>query len=283
MRAALRKPVHVLAQAFRRFNEHEGLFIASGLAFNLLLCLLPFLLIVASLYGYWLESSQAAQQKVLGVIGGAFPEATHKLQGSLLNLLEDRQLLGAVGLLALVLAASRLFGGVRVVLRLTYGQELDLNLITGKLFDMGMVALACALLLLSLAMSSAVTFMEELVRAWLAEAGYDVARLNQFAAHAMAYAFSAAMFFILYRMPLPRSVPTSIVLCTALLVGLLWEMAKWLFELYLSKAPTYDVLYGSFGVLVILILWINYTAILFVIGAELGAAMLAARKKRRPG
>ncbi|MEK7726894.1 MAG: YihY/virulence factor BrkB family protein [candidate division KSB1 bacterium] len=275
----LRTASRVWAQTLHRFSAHEGLFLASGLAFNLLLCLLPFMLIVASLYGFLLESSQAAQQKLLGLIGSAFPEATHKLQASLLKLLDDRQILGAVGLLTLVLAASRLFGGIRVVLRITYQDELDLNLLTGKLFDMGMVVLACALLLLSLGLSSVVTFMEELSTAWLAERGFDVGRSNQVAAHAFAYAFSAAMFFVMYRMPLPRRVPTSIVLVTALLVGLLWEMAKWLFEFYLSQVPTYDVLYGSFGVLVILVLWINYTAIIFVLGAELGAAMLMGRKK----
>lgn len=280
MRATLSLPFRIVAQAFRRFNEHEGLFIASGLAFNLLLCLLPFTLIVASLYGYFLESSQAAQQRLLGLLGNAFPEATHTLRETLLNLLGDRKILGALGLLTLVLAASRLFGAIRVVLRITYGQELDLNLLTGKLFDMGMVVLGCLLLLLSLVLSSVVTFMEGMMLAWLTENGYDAGMINKFAAHAFAYLSSAAMFFTMYRLPLPRRVPTSILLFTALLVGLLWEMAKWLFEFYLSKVATYDVLYGSFGVIVILVLWINYTAIIFVIGAELGAAVLALRKKR---
>ncbi|NUO83385.1 YihY/virulence factor BrkB family protein [candidate division KSB1 bacterium] len=273
-------PLRVLLDAVRRFGQDDGFFLASGLAFNMLLCLLPFLLIAASLSGYWLESSQAAQQELLALVENAFPEATHELQESLLNLLQDREIIGVLGLLTLALAASRLFGGIRVVLKITYGHELDLNMITGKLFDMGMVVLTCALLLLSLGLSSVVTLMEELGTAWMAERGYDAGKFSQLAAHGFAYVFSAAMFFVMYRMPLPRRVPSSIVLWTALLVGLLWEMAKWLFEFYLSKVTSYDVLYGSFGVLVILILWINYTAIIFVIGAELGAAMLALRRKR---
>ncbi len=273
-------PLRVLLDAVRRFDQDDGFFLASGLAFNMLLCLLPFLLIVASLSGYLLESSLAAQQELLALVENAFPEATHELQESLLNLLQDREIIGMLGLLTLALAASRLFSGIRVALKITYGHELDLNMITGKLFDMGMVVLTCALLLLSLGLSSVVTFMEELGLAWMAERGYDAGKFNQLAAHGFAYVFSVAMFFVMYRMPLPQRVPSSIVLWTSLLVGMLWEIAKWLFEIYLSKVTSYDVLYGSFGVLVILILWINYTAIIFVIGAELGAAMLALRKKR---
>jgi len=269
----------ILAGAVRRFDEDDGTLLASGLAFNMLLCLLPFLLIVASFSGYLLESSQASQQELLRVLENAFPGATHKLQDSLLRLLEDRQIIGALGMLTLALAASRLFGGIRVVLKITYGHELDLNLITGKLFDMGMVALTCALLLLSLGLSTIITIVEEVGLAWLGGRGYDVSGLAQFAAHGIAYVFSAAMFFVMYRMPLPRHVPTSIVLVTALLVGALWEIAKWLFEFYLSTVSAYDVLYGSFGVLVVLVLWINYSAIIFVIGAELGASMLALRKR----
>lgn len=273
---------HLLCDAARRLDADNGLFMASGLAFNMLLCVLPFLLIVVSLSGYVLESSVAAQQKLMSLAGKAFPEATHELQGRLSNLLQDREIIGVLGLLALALTASRLFGGIRVVLKIAYGQELDLNPITGKLFDMGMVVLTSVLLLCSIGLSSLVTFLEEFAIAWFAERGLEVGGLNDLAAHGFAYLFSAAMFFVMYRTPLPRRVPTKVLLLTSLLVGMLWEMAKWLFEFYLSKFATYDVLYGSFGVLVILILWINYTAIIFVIGAELGAALLALRKSRRP-
>lgn len=270
----------LLVDAARRLDQDNGLFMASGLAFNMLLCVLPFLLIVVSLSGYVLESSVAAQQKLMSLAGKAFPEATHELQGRLSNLLHDREIIGVLGLLALALTASRLFGGIRVVLKIAYGHELDLNLITGKLFDMGMVVLTSVLLLCSIAISWLVTILEEFSRAWFAERGLDIGGLNDMAAHGFAYVFSAAMFFVMYRTPLPRRIPTKVLLLTSLFVGLLWEMAKWLFEFYLSKFATYDVLYGSFGVLVILVLWINYTAVIFVIGAELGAALLSQRRSR---
>src|SRR5262245_34448845 len=55
-------------QTILRFDRDDGMFLASGLAFNVILCLLPFLLILASLWGYFLESSQQAQQDVLAFV-----------------------------------------------------------------------------------------------------------------------------------------------------------------------------------------------------------------------
>lgn len=273
--SVLRKPKYIwniLREAGRRFDRDYGPFLASGLAFDLMLCILPFLLILISISGYLLESSEQTHQDILAFLERALPITLTELQSSLQQFIKDRKIIGAVGLISLLLAASRVFGGIRAVLEITFRRKLKFNLITGKLFDIGMVVLAGLLLFLSLGISYVITDLQNWLAEWLAAHSYDFRKLNSFIAMTLAFTASSAMFFLMYRLPLEQQIPTRIILTLALLVALFWEIAKWLFGLYLANLGKFDVIYGSFGVLVVLVLWIYYTAIIFVAGAEIGSA-----------
>lgn len=64
-------------------------------------------------------------------------------------------------------------------------------------------------------------------------------------------------------------------------MALLWEGARWGLSAYLTRFGTYGKLYGSFGVVVATLVWIYYSAVIFVLGAEL-AALLTERSSGPP-
>jgi len=263
-----------------RFDRDDGMFLASGLAFNIILCFLPFLLILGSFWGYFLESSHGLQQDILRFITQALPTAVEEVQEGLEDLLRHRKLIGVLGLLSLVWTASRLFASIRVIMKITFGAEKNFNLLTGKLFDIGMVALTCLLLFLLLVASSWIGVIEPWRRSWLEILGYNFHTIRGRIGVGFIYLFSCAMLFLLYRLPLPASIPSRIVAVQACVVGALWELAKRMFQLYLGSLGDFDVLYGSFGVMVMMVLWVHYSAITFVAGAELGATLY---EMRAPG
>ena len=260
-------------QTILRFDRDDGMFLASGLSFNIIMCVLPFLLILASLWGYFLESSQQAQQDILAFVAEALPAAVDEVRASLEELLHHRGLIGLVGLLSLVWTASRLFAGIRVVMKITFGVEKRFNYVTGKLFDVGMVALTCLILFLSLLAASSTAVLDAWRESFFELIGYRWDFMRGRIGFGFVYLLSSTLLFLLYRLPLPASVPTRIVALQAFIVGALWEAAKRLFQLYLANLEDFDVLYGSFGVLVMLVLWVQYSAITFVAGAELGAVL----------
>ncbi len=267
-------------QAILRFDRDNGMFLASGLSFNVILCVLPFVLILASLWGYFLESSQNAQQDVLAFVAEALPAAKDEVQGSLEELLRHRGLIGVVGLLSMVWTASRLFASIRVIVKITFGVEKNFNYLTGKLFDIGMVALTCLILFFSLVAVSGMGWLDTWREKWLEILGYRWDFIRGRIGFGFVYLVSSTMLFLLYRLPLPASVPTRIVALQALVVGALWELAKRLFQLYLANLGDFDVLYGSFGVLVMMVLWVQYSAVTFVAGAELGATLYEMRRAK---
>jgi membrane protein len=267
----------IFVRAVLRFDRDSGMFLASGLAFDVILCVLPFLLILAALAGYFLESSQRAQDDILAFVAHALPAATEEVRASLMELLAHRGLVGVIGLLSLIWTASRLFGSIRVIMKITFGVEKNFNYLTGKLFDVGMVALTCLLLFLSLVVISWLGLIEAWRDHWLQWLGFGWSTMRGRIGFGFAYVFSCIMLLGLYRLGLPASVPTRILAVQAFIVGAFWEVAKRLFQLYLMKLGDFDVLYGSFGVLVMLVLWVHYSAVTFVAGAELGGTLYEMR------
>jgi membrane protein len=85
----------------------------------------------------------------------------------------------------------------------------------------------------------------------------------------VAYLFSVLMFFVLFRVLPSRKPPSRAALLSALMIGGLWELAKYLFRLYIIYINYFTAVYGSFGLLVAFILWVYYSCSLFVLGGEL--------------
>jgi len=86
----------------------------------------------------------------------------------------------------------------------------------------------------------------------------------------LAFFFTACMFFCLYKFIPYKKVRTETALFSALGAGIFWEVAKHGFRFYLLKFVDLSQVYGSFGLLFALVLWVYYSCIAFILGAEMG-------------
>jgi membrane protein len=95
---------------------------------------------------------------------------------------------------------------------------------------------------------------------------------------AFSVTLSTMMFYFGYRY-VPRRRPRIwAALVGGLLAGTLWEVAKQLFRLYIRKVGVYDQIYGPLGVLVAFVMFVYYSAIVFVFGAAYVASLDSRRK-----
>jgi membrane protein len=78
------------------------------------------------------------------------------------------------------------------------------------------------------------------------------------------------MFYVIFRI-LPHGViniKTAVI--SSIWCSLLWEILKIGFTIYLVKLSNYAAIYGTYAAIAVLVLWIYYSAVVFVIGAEVG-------------
>src|SRR5512147_3281532 len=91
------KKFGVLWQALRKFNEDNGFFLSSGIAFNILINLIPFILLLLSLVGTYLYNDQEVLNHIRAYLRDVAPALDPKIVGSLMDLIESRQIVGILG------------------------------------------------------------------------------------------------------------------------------------------------------------------------------------------
>jgi membrane protein len=94
---------------------------------------------------------------------------------------------------------------------------------------------------------------------------------------------SILIFFLIYWILPNRKIPARAVLPTAIIIGLLWEVAKYLYVLVLPRLSFKDV-YGPFYVSVGLMIWAFLSGLLLLAGAHFSAtrhALAVARQDER--
>lgn len=59
-----------------------------------------------------------------------------------------------------------------------------------------------------------------------------------------------------------------------------WMGLSWLYTWYVENIAHYSLLYGSIGAVIVLLIWLNMTAMVLIMGAELNGALVGLRKER---
>ena len=69
----------------------------------------------------------------------------------------------------------------------------------------------------------------------------------------------------------PNRVKSKSAIPGALFFSIFWLLGSWLFSIYVGNLNTYNVVYGTIGTIIMLMVWLYYTSLLMLIGGELGS------------
>ena len=182
---------------------------------------------------------------------------------------------GAVtGIFTIAVFASQLFAATRFVLNRMFGMK-GRTFFGGLLFDLGMMAILTLLFFVTMGITAAFAWMKSLVT--LFGHGFVFSALLAWTWLFLAVVFNTVLFVTLYRfVPIQRICWPSVV-TGSVATAVLWELAKQLFRFYIESVGVYRTMYGSLGVTIALIMWIYYSAVVFV----LGAAVIRVLEERR--
>jgi membrane protein len=268
--------IRALRTAAAGFQTHRGLFLASGLSFNLLICLIPVLFFLVSLAGFVL-SRQAAADAVLNQLGQIVPVYRNELHQMLAQIIQRRRLTGLLGTATLLLFASQLFAAARLVLNDIFGFTSRSGVVHGMLKDLVLLFVMGILFVGSILITDVFGWLRILV---MVPVGMPPAWIRSLFV-AMGLAANTALFFVAYRYFPHRRVAVGPALAGALLASALWEAARELFSWYITTLGVYDKIYGPLGALVALSMFVYYSGVVFVLGAELAAALRVGGLRRR--
>jgi membrane protein len=255
---------------YKKIESDDIFFLASGLAFNFLICFIPLLLVILSILGFFLYSSQEILGYVKVYIEKMLPQASPRMTENILNLIRDRKLMGLIGFLGLLWAATRLFGSIRTVLDKTLESALQHGYFKEKLYDLLMVFVTGIFFLISILLTGVVDLIKTFPdRLGIALPGFfPVPWAVPLVGLGMGYLFSVLMFFFLFRFLPSRRPGNRSAFIAALVIAALWDLAKVLFRLYVDFIENFTAIYGSLGLVVVFIFWVYYSCLIFIFGGE---------------
>ena len=193
---------------------------------------------------------------------------------------------------AFIWFSTRLFAGVRTSLNDVYDvsarptppRHFIVNWLAGKLRDALMVVATVILFLANTALSTVVAI------AWARESARVIPQFEFFFStvgrllgELVAFGFSVSLFYVTYRYASVRRLPWRTALLASTFTALLFEAAKRLYGLYLTHFTSVEGGVGDakIGAAVLFVLWIYYTAIVFLLGGVVAETWELRRMQHR--
>lgn len=279
-RSGSRTALRWLRLVYEKAGRDEIFFLASGITFNVLLCFVPLILLAVAALGYVVASSTDAYLKAIEMVQRVVPTSGEEVRELLLGLVPQRTRVGIIGALALAWASTRLFGSLRTVVFVVFEipDERRMGILEGKLHDLIMVAVVGLFFVVSMALSAFVGWIGEL-SVPLFGRFVDLPLWSFLAGVALTFSITVTMFYILYRYLPNRAIGRDQALVAALVSGVLFEAAKYVFVGALARLTDFAI-YGQFRTLILLMVWVYYSAVVFILGGEI--AWLYCRRRHGP-
>ena len=259
------KDFGLLWQALRSFNDDNGFFLSSGIAFNILINLIPFLMLLLALVGTYLYNDQEVLNHIRAYFRDVAPALDPKVMESLTDVIQNRQIVGILGFVGLLWFSTFVFGSLRIALNIVFRVEKSRGMLRGIGIDLLMILLAGILLLVSMILSSFVTFLQGYQGQIPVAIGPTIQWILKYL---LPFFLTYCMFVLIYKIIPNKRVHFTSALQAAFFTSLLWELAKHLFGWYVVHLAKYSLFYGSLSTLVISVVWVYYSSMILVVGGE---------------
>jgi membrane protein len=251
------------------FVEDEALGRGAAIAFYTVTSIAPLLLIVVAIAGL-VFGQDAAQGAITAQLTGLMGRQTAELlEQAVANASNQSSgvLASVVGVVTLIATASGAFGELQSALNAFWqakpkGGTVS-RLIRARAASMGLVATLGFLLVVSLAVSAALTAFGNVLNAMLPFGQALMAALNA----VISFALITLLFAAIYKVLPDRELEWRDVLVGAAVTSLLFVIGKSLIGWYLGSSAVGSA-YGAAGALIILLFWVYYSVQIFLLGAE---------------
>jgi membrane protein len=267
--------------AVTHWANDQAATIGAALAFYCAFSLAPLLIIVVTVTG-WIVGAEVAYGQLSSQLTSLFGPATASV---LLDAMQSSQT--ADGLLATVLSvvtlligATTVFAALEAALEEIWGARALAprgvkGWVRARLLSFGLILAVGFLLLVSLSISTALAGLRNVIAERFAEVVVVAAALD----FVLSIALITGLIALIYRYLPARRLAWRPILWGALVTALLFHLGRWGISLYLGHS-TQPSAFGAAASFAALLLWLYYSAQIFLLGAEFTACLGGTRDKK---
>ena len=270
----------VLSEAVGDWLDDNAARMGAALAFYSVLSLVPLLLLALALAGLFFDQADTRQQlseQMTEVIGKEGAEAIREMIDS--GTKAGSKAATAFGIVMLLFAASGVFGELQTDLNAVWDVKPKpfgiFGFLKSRFFSFAMVLGSGFLLVVSLLMSTAIAVLHGSARGALPQ--FEI--LWHGLSSVVTFALVTLLFALIYKLLPDAEVAWRNVWWGALFTAALFTVGKFAIGLYLGKSGLASG-NGAAGSLVVLIVWVYYSAQILFLGAEITHVIATGRHPR---
>ena len=272
MMRTLSRVAGILYGAAVELIADNGLVLAASIAFFAIFSLAPLLLIVVALAGLAFGQDQTIaeiQSQFESLMG---PESAQFIAGIISRASQGpRGMAAVIGIGTLIFGATGVFVQLKAALNDVWGVQIKaekprntlVRLIWDRVVSFAMMLVIAFLLLASLAISAALAAFAR----WSSALAPGWELLTQLANSAVTYAVIAFLFGAAFKILPDVRIGWRVVWFGGAVTALLFTVGKELIGMYLGRGSVASV-YGAAGSMIVILLWVYYSSIIFLYGAE---------------
>lgn len=257
----------ILAQAIKDWQEDRAANMAAALAFYSALSLGPLLLIVIAIAGLVFGNEAASGHiyaEISGLVGAKGAEAIQTVIANSRSK-ESGWLATLIGAGVLFFAATAVFAQLQDSLNIIWKVKAPSSGILGaiktRFLSFAMIVCIGFLLLISLIISAVLSAFGEYVGGRLPEIMMQLVHL------VVSFAVTTLLFALIYKVLPDINLRWKNVWVGAVMTALLFSIGKLLIGLYIGHSA-FGSTYGAAGSLMVVLMWIYYSALILFFGAE---------------
>lgn len=261
----------LLRETFTQWNADGAPRLAAALAYYTAFSVAPLLVIVIAIVGF-VVNQEAARADILAQVNAQLgPEAAELIAGLIDNAMQPGQGLisTALSVAALLLGALGVFSNLQAALNSIWNVAPEQQaggigvFLRDKLLSFAMLLMVGFLLLVSLALTTALSVANAYLVEWLPAAQALAGALNTL----VSVLVTTLLFGLIFRVLPNVRLTWRDVLPGALLTALLFTAGRGLLAVYLATSAPASA-YGAAGAFVVVLIWIYYSAQILLFGAE---------------
>lgn len=266
---------HYVLGLFKKMDENNTFFAGAGISFSLLLGMIPFLLLLFSVLGNIFDQS-VIESQVNNFIDQTIPYVAYAnyvkriISSRLPEVIEYKTLAGYVGVIGLLFTSTWIFSSIRTILNHIYHVKIQKGYLYGLIRDVLMVILLVFIITIFTFIVPALNIIYELTKNYDFVQSYTQSSLWNILVYTVSLVLMFGLFFALYYLIPYEQLGKKVAAISALWTTLLWEIARSVFGYYVNNILSTNPLYGAFVLIIAILLWLFYSACLFIVGAEIG-------------
>lgn len=224
-----------------------------------------------------MQSAQI-QNEIFGFVSRNLPVVGEVVKKNVEAVIRERGSVGIIGLLGLLWTGSVIFAALEHALNVIWEAPIPRHILKHKLLAILLIVGGALLVLVSIIMTSLASSLR-----------YFAFYLFPGREESFAYFWSAATglvsvcigiltFFLIYKVVPNIRLRVRDLWLGAVVAGIGWEGAKYLFGWYLKSLARYELLYGTLSAVIALLILIYISALILLLGAEVNFSYTKMRK-----